>query len=118
MVAGGTGFIGRQIAARLQAAGHRVVVLGRGRGGAVLPDGVELRRCDLARAIDPSLLSGIEVLINCVGIKRESAGELSWERAHVELPCELAEAAAAAGISRMVHLSVAGCEGATAESGP
>jgi nucleoside-diphosphate-sugar epimerase/membrane protease YdiL (CAAX protease family) len=117
VVAGGTGFIGRHIAARLAAAGHRVVVLGR-RSGAALAEGIELRRCDLAQPIDGSVLAGADVLINCVGIKRERAGELTWERAHVELPGELAEAAAAAGVARMIHLSVAGCEAATAEAGP
>jgi NADH dehydrogenase len=134
VVVGGTGFIGRHVAVRLAAAGHRVIVLGRrgvlaggGRGAssgreanetAALDDGVELRRCDLAHPIDRSLLAGADVLINCVGIKRVRAGELDWERAHVELPGELAEAAAAAGVARMIHLSVAGCEAATAEWGP
>jgi nucleoside-diphosphate-sugar epimerase/membrane protease YdiL (CAAX protease family) len=116
LVAGGTGFIGRQIASRLAEAGHRVVVLGRRPASGV--EGIELRRCDLAHAIDASLLAGVDVLINCVGIKRERAGELTWERAHVELPGELAEAAAAAGVERMLQLSVAGCEGATAQDGP
>jgi nucleoside-diphosphate-sugar epimerase/membrane protease YdiL (CAAX protease family) len=128
LVAGGTGFIGREVATRLAAAGHRVVVLGRRRASVV--DGVELRRCDLAHAvcsrhspplavpIDASLLAGVDVLINCVGIKRERKGQLSWERAHVELPGELAEAAAAAGVARMIQISVAGCEGATAQAGP
>lgn len=117
VIAGGTGFIGRRIAVRLSVAGHRVIVLGR-RLGADLAEGVELRRCDLAQPIEASLLSGVDVLINCVGIKRERAGELGWERAHVELPGELAEAAAAAGVARMIHVSVAGCEAATAEAGP
>jgi nucleoside-diphosphate-sugar epimerase/membrane protease YdiL (CAAX protease family) len=117
VIAGGTGFIGSHTAARLRAAGHRVIVLGR-RRGAALADGVELRRCDLAQPIEASLLASADVLINCVGIKRERVGELGWERAHVELPGELAEAAAAAGVARMIHLSVAGCEAATAEAGP
>jgi nucleoside-diphosphate-sugar epimerase/membrane protease YdiL (CAAX protease family) len=117
VIAGGTGFIGQHVARRLAAAGHRVAVLGR-RRGASLADGVELRSCDLAHAVDASQLQGVDVLINCVGIKRERAGELSWQRAHVELPVELAEAAATAGVARMIHVSVAGCEGATAEAGP
>lgn len=116
VMAGGTGFIGRHIAARLAAAGHRVIVLGR--RSVALTDGVEHRRCDLGRGIESSLLAGADVLINCVGIKRERPGELGWERAHVELPGELAEAAAAAGVARMIHISVAGCEAATAEHGP
>lgn len=108
VVAGGTGFIGRRVVARLRATGREVIVLGRRAE----------RSCDLAHPVDRSLLEGADVLINCVGIKRERAGDLGWERAHVELPRELAEAAAAAGVRRMIHLSVAGCEGATEASGP
>ena len=57
LVAGGTGFIGRQVAARLRAAGHRVVVLGR---RADPPR-------DLAHAIDPSLFEGVDEGFGDVG---------------------------------------------------
>jgi len=115
-VAGGTGFIGRRVVARLLAAGHSVVVLARGRA-AELPASAELRRCDLARGVTPELLAGCRILINLVGIKRPTV-ELGFEAAHVELPCALADAAEAAGVERMIHVSVAGAERASPTAGP
>jgi uncharacterized protein YbjT (DUF2867 family)/membrane protease YdiL (CAAX protease family) len=109
-VAGGTGFIGRHVVARLLAAGHAVVVLARAPGG--LPGciaGARLRAGDLSRGVDPRLLAGCEVLVNLIGIKRETPA-LGWARAHVELPERLAEAAQLAGLSRMIHVSVAGSD--------
>ncbi|MFO7563724.1 MAG: NAD(P)H-binding protein [Enhygromyxa sp.] len=114
-VAGGTGFIGRHVVARLLAAGYSVVVLARGREPE-LPAGVELRRCDLAREVAPELLAGCRVLINLVGIKRPTP-ELGFEAAHVELPRALADAAEVAGVERMLHVSVAGAERAGPDAG-
>ncbi|PRQ01209.1 CPBP family glutamic-type intramembrane protease [Enhygromyxa salina] len=116
-VAGGTGFVGRHVVAQLLAAGHAVVVLARAPHG--LPSSIadaRLRAVDLSRGVDPQLLEGCEILINLVGIKRETAG-WSWERAHVELPEQLAEAARRAGLSRMIHVSVAGSDRAGAGAG-
>ena len=115
-VAGGTGFIGRHVVARLLGAGHSVVVLARG----PMPEslaGVELRRCDLAREVSPELLAGCRTLINLVGIKRPTAS-FGFEAAHVELPRALADAAEAAGVERMIHVSVAGAERALPGAGP
>jgi uncharacterized protein YbjT (DUF2867 family)/membrane protease YdiL (CAAX protease family) len=115
-IAGGTGFIGRQVITRLLAAGHTVVVLARGRSSE-LPAQVELRRCDLARGVMPELLAGCRVVINLVGIKRPTP-ELGFEAAHVELPGALASAAEVAGVERMIHISVAGAERAGPDAGP
>ncbi|WP_052546734.1 NAD-dependent epimerase/dehydratase family protein [Enhygromyxa salina] len=125
-VAGGTGFIGRHVVARLLAAGHAVVVLARAPHG--LPKsiaGARLRAADLSTGVDPQLLDGCEVLVNLVGIKRESSGRAknkgapgwSWERAHVQLPEQLAEAARLAGLTRMIHVSVAGSDPAGPSAG-
>ncbi len=106
-VAGGTGFIGRCVVARLLAAGHRVVVLAR--GSRAVAEEALLRRCDLAQGVDAGLLAGCRVLINLVGIKRARPG-FGFEAAHVELPRALADAAEAAGLERMIHVSVAGAD--------
>ncbi|MCA9699913.1 MAG: NAD(P)H-binding protein, partial [Myxococcales bacterium] len=107
-LAGGTGFIGRQVAARLRASGHAVVILARGSRG---PDASgELRRCDLVSADDDALaaaFAGCDALVNLVGIKRETPGQ-SFEQAHVDLPLRLAAAARRSGVGRMIHISVAG----------
>jgi nucleoside-diphosphate-sugar epimerase/membrane protease YdiL (CAAX protease family) len=113
-VAGGTGFIGRHVVERLLAAGHAVVVLARGHEPF---EGAELRRCDLARSLAPELLAGCHTLINLVGIKRPTAA-FDFEAAHVEIPRALADAAEAAGLERMIHVSVAGAERAEAGAGP
>ena len=107
-VTGGTGFIGRVVVDALCEAGHRVVVLARGHRAFEPRPRVELRRCDLAEPVDPALLEGCELLVNLVGIKREDA--ISFARAHVELPLELADRAEAAGMARMIHVSVAGAD--------
>src|SRR5690606_6249869 len=52
-------------------------------------------------------LDGCRILINLVGIKRPTRA-LDFEAAHVELPRALADAAEAAGLERMIHVSVAG----------
>lgn len=110
-ITGGTGFLGVHVAAELLAAGHRVVLVDRGMRA--LPaslagrPGLERRRADLCAAIDPELFVGCEVLVNLVGIKRE-VGEQTFERVHVELVTRLHAAAHAAGVARLVHVSVAG----------
>ncbi|PRQ03854.1 dTDP-6-deoxy-L-talose 4-dehydrogenase [Enhygromyxa salina] len=117
-VAGGTGFIGRHVVARLLAAGRRVVVLARGRRPLpAMIEAAELRPCDLGAEINAELLADCEVVVNLVGIKRETA-TMSWEQAHVELPTRLANAAARAKVARMIHVSVAGTEGASPSAGP
>ena len=111
-VAGGTGFLGRHLVARLRERGYRVVVLARGNTGAGSrgdSEGVELRACDLARAITPELLTGCLALVNLVGIKRPRA-DLDFEAAHVSIPVALADAAEAAGLAQMIHISVAGTD--------
>jgi uncharacterized protein YbjT (DUF2867 family) len=101
---------------RLLAAGHAVVVLARGHASTPIA-GVELRRCDLARGLAPELLAGCRTLINLVGIKRPTS-TLGFEAAHVEVPRSLADAAEAAGVERMIHVSVAGAERAQPGAGP
>lgn len=115
-VAGGTGFIGRHVVERLLAAGHAVVVLARGHASTPIAS-VELRRCDLARGLAPELLAGCHTLINLVGIKRPTS-TMGFEAAHVEVPRALADAAEAAGLERMIHISVAGAERAQPGAGP
>lgn len=66
LILGGTGFIGRYVAAGLSQAGHRVVVAGRTAGGIVPPGfqgpNVEQVAFDLATADWPRLIEGIDVV--------------------------------------------------------
>lgn len=97
-VIGGDGFLGRHVARALEEAGHRVVVLGRRRGIDAGGDAAALA----------AALAGCDAIVNLVGVKREVARS-TFERAHVGVPTRIIEAARIAGVTRIVHVSVAGC---------
>jgi len=111
-VLGGTGFIGREIVARLASRGHAIKVLTRDRTGhrdlLVLPS-VRLVHAD---AHDPATLqrefAGCEVVINLVGIlneRRPGHGNREFRRVHTELPMKVVQACKAAGVRRYLHMS-------------
>lgn len=103
-VAGGSGFVGRHVVEALQARGHRVLVVDRGRRPR--PEGVEHVACDLAReGLPDGALGGTDALVNLVGIKRP-AGGVGFAGAHVDATAHLVAAAQAAGVRRFVHVSV------------
>jgi len=105
LVAGGEGFIGRYIVVALRAAGHEVV------SGARRPVGGSSIPCDFSRDLDPgvwaSRLQGFDVVVNAVGILRES-GANTFERIHVSGPKALFEGCVLAGVRRVVHISALG----------
>jgi NADH dehydrogenase len=108
VVAGGSGFIGREVVARLAAAGHRVIVPARRRYRArelyLLPT-VEVVECDVTvPATLARLLRGADALINLVGILNPS-GRATFARVHVDFARDVVAACAAAGVSRYVHMS-------------
>ena len=91
-VVGGTGFLGRHVAAALGKAGHAVRALSRRTGfDALRPD--------------PEALRGCEAVVNLAGIKREE-GPQTFQAVHVDLVVRLVEAMKAAGVRRLVHVSV------------
>jgi NADH dehydrogenase len=92
-VVGGAGFLGRHVSSALRAAGEDVRVLSR-RGG-----------CDATR-IGPESLRGCDAVVNLAGIKREAGGQ-TFQAVHVDLVTRLVEAMKAAGVRRLVHISVA-----------
>jgi len=76
VIAGGSGYVGRALAASLQADGHDVVVLTRG-AGAWLPWGVRLAQWDgrTAEGLWAAELSGAAAVVNLAGA---SIGEGRW----------------------------------------
>ena len=113
LVLGGTGFIGRHVAAALRARGCRVAIgtrhpaRHRVAGADVEHRAVRMER--LLRADDwAALLQGCDVVVNCVGILRPRPGE-SWDRVHHLGPAALAQACAARGL-RLVHVSALGLD--------
>jgi uncharacterized protein YbjT (DUF2867 family) len=115
-VLGGSGFIGRYIVARLAARDALVEVGCRDAEAAkfLKPFGnvgqVATLNIDLGDAERlPAFLAGNEVLVNCVGILRESGGQ-TFELVHHTAPARLARLAREAGVERLVHLSAIGAD--------
>lgn len=107
-VAGGTGFLGRQVVRRLLADGCAVVVLARRARAA---DGVTTIAVDVAgnASAVAGALVGCDALVNLVGIKRAAPGQ-DFARAHEASVRGLVAGCRAAGVRRLVHVSVAAAE--------
>ena len=112
-ILGGTGFVGRHLAAMLAAAGHEVFVVTRHRERhknlLVLPT-AHLVEGDIRNA---ALLRrefrGCDAVINLVGILNERGRSgRGFERAHVELPRTIVQACRDSGVRRLLHMSALG----------
>lgn len=110
VIVGGSGFIGRHLAARLANAGHQVTVTSRNPSGhgdlRVLP-GLRLLPVD---PYDPAALTaafaGADAVVNLVGILNERGfGGKGFRRAHVELTGHVLAACKAAGVADLVQMS-------------
>jgi uncharacterized protein YbjT (DUF2867 family)/membrane protease YdiL (CAAX protease family) len=99
-VVGGTGFVGRRVVDALRASGRAPRPLSRRTGFDVLrPDAEALRGC--------------AAVINLAGIKRE-AGAQTFRAVHVDAVESLVAAMKAAGVPRLVHVSVVAAKEAPA----
>ncbi|MEO0317593.1 MAG: hypothetical protein RL404_1270 [Pseudomonadota bacterium] len=115
LLIGGSGFIGKSIAARLADAGYRVVVptrrFARARHLLVLPT-VQVVEADVFDTAQlDRLLQGCDAVINLVGVLHSRPGQPwgpAFERAHVELPRRLAQACRRNGVSRVLHMCALG----------
>ncbi|MFO7593911.1 MAG: complex I NDUFA9 subunit family protein, partial [Pseudomonadota bacterium] len=114
-ILGGSGFVGRHLAARLVRDGHQVRVLTRRREPhrdlLVLPT-LELRECNIhdETALQEAM-AGCDVVINLVGILNEKghSGQ-GFYRAHVELAKKVVTACRANSITRLLHMSALGAD--------
>jgi uncharacterized protein YbjT (DUF2867 family) len=107
---GGTGFVGYHLANRLTHHGYTVNILTRRR-----ERHRELLVNPAIRIIETNVyntdqlrrnFSGAGAVINLIGILNErNAKEGSFARIHAELPGLIAEAAAASGVTRLLHMS-------------
>ena len=116
LVLGGAGFVGRHAVAALLGRQHEVIVGSRypERAARRLP--VQAHRCErrtvrfekllTADAWRP-LLTGIDVVVNCVGILRQRGAE-TYEKVHHLAPAALADACSLTGVRRLVHVSALG----------
>jgi predicted dehydrogenase/nucleoside-diphosphate-sugar epimerase len=104
VVTGGTGFLGKEVVRALLDAGERVRVVARRKP----PEwekvsDVEYVVADISQSIDPEVFGGAKAVIHCAA---ETAG--GWEqheRNSVAATEQVLNAAASAGISKVIHVS-------------
>lgn len=115
-VFGGSGFIGAQVVRALAKRGWRVRVAVRKPALAydLRPLGdvgqIQPLLCDITKPADvAAALKGADAAINLVGILFEGAGR-KFEASHVEGAVNVAQAAKAAGVKRLVHMSALGAD--------
>ena len=115
LVLGGTGFIGRHVAAALAAHGHQVAIGTRHPARAARRLPAALRACELREVHFERLakrsdwhvvVAGCHAVVNAVGILRPR-GAATYDRVHHLAPAALA-AACALGGRRLVHVSALG----------
>lgn len=101
LLTGANGFIGRNIAAALAAAGHQIRPVSRSSG------------TDFSSMLTPgpwlSHLEGIDAVINCVGIIGERRSQ-RFEPLHTLAPVALFRACARAGVRRVLQISALGAD--------
>jgi NADH dehydrogenase len=115
-VFGGSGFIGRHLVNRLAKAGAHIRVAVRdteaanflrivGDTGQVVPWPADITDPAHVKAA----IEGADVVVNLVGILFER-GKRTFQRIHVEGAGNVADAARAAGVERLVHVSAIGAD--------
>ena len=110
LILGGTGFVGQHVCEKLNELPCLVTVATRRLSNAkhlqMLPlvDLIEINAHDSV-SLTP-LLAGHDAVVNLVAILHGTESE--FEKAHVQLPLELARACEASGLRRIVHVSALG----------
>lgn len=113
LITGASGFIGRNVVRALLANAHEVVGVGR---SAQTPHDLPLQYwivADFAKTPPVDFwrahLMGVDVVINAVGIIRETRSQ-TFDALHTVAPIALFQACAAAGVTRVIQLSALGAD--------
>lgn len=105
LVTGASGFIGSHVARRLADAGHAVIATGRDVSRLAPLAGVaRTTAADLARDPLGLLVSGCDVVVHCAALSAPWGRPAEFHRANVVATERLLDAAAGAGVRRLVHL--------------
>lgn len=114
LLTGGSGFIGSRVARALVDAGHIVTCTAR-RPRSMVDLGLPCRvvAVDFERAVKPAdwlpWLADVDVVVNAVGILRETA-EQHFEQLHITTPRALFAASVTSGVRRVVQISALGAD--------
>jgi NADH dehydrogenase len=109
-ITGGTGFVGRNVARRLLADGHDIVVISRGvdpRGEIVAGDRGRVTVVSIGLDDETALanaFAGCDGVAHCAGINRE-LGRQTYQRVHVEGTRNVVNAARRAGVRKITLMS-------------
>ncbi|MEY4643150.1 MAG: hypothetical protein RLZZ227_3144 [Pseudomonadota bacterium] len=105
LICGASGFVGRHLLQGLRAAGHNCI------RGVRRPQSAQDRAVDYTRDLRPEQwlekLQGIDVVINAVGVLRDTRAQ-PMRQLLAEAPSALFRAAAQAGVKRIVNFSALG----------
>lgn len=112
LVTGGTGFIGAHLVRTLHEHGQTVRTCGRRPRPATLPQAVDYRQADLigAEPLD-ALVDGVEVVYHVAGAASSTSTPEQMEAVNVAGTEQLLQAALAAGVRRVVHVSTSSVYG-------
>jgi len=107
-ITGASGFIGRRLTQAFVKLGHTVHAAGRAHVPATTYVAADFTH-DFDASDWEARLRGVDVVINTVGILRESATH-TFEAVHTRAPQALFRACAAAGVRRVIQVSALGAE--------
>lgn len=111
LICGATGFVGRHLTQTLRGAGHTVI---RAVRSPREPDDIATDfRNDTDKDTWLPRLRGIDVVVNAVGVLRDSK-QNPMQKLLAETPAALFAACAEAGVKRIVHISALGIESGVA----
>ncbi|WP_312786924.1 NAD-dependent epimerase/dehydratase family protein, partial [Stenotrophomonas indicatrix] len=106
LVTGASGFIGRHVARRLAAAGHRVIATGRDRSRLHMGnDAIHVVPADLACDALETLMEGCDVVVHCAALSSPWGRAEDFQRANVIVTERLLDTARRHRVHRFIHLS-------------
>lgn len=113
LITGSSGFISRHLVQRLLTDGHQLSLCIHQCKPKNIDPNIRYIHCDFLHDHSPELwldrVQGIDVVINAVGIIRQS-GERSFNALHVKAPTALFEACHQAGVGKVIQISALGAD--------